>query len=335
MKDIYYEFVELDTDASFQLLGQSLGGVLKNKALCFDNNIAKGELIKTSPDEGLWIRKWKLTVFQKITMQKMPSPPGEEKKFILIYFLNPAIFLLNNKRKNIRVNGPRNNMFFTSDVTMDFSVVPKQPFYVLDITFTASWLSAQLSDADPSVRTIFDNYIDKNTQTVLIEPSTIDEYRTLHELDNSMLTDNEDVLFIRSRVYNLIVSFFSKVVNKKDTAFIQSRLHYEQVIEAEMMIMQDVKSPPKIEAIASKVNMSISSLLRQFRLLYGKSVHEYYVERKMELAKKMILESKISIKEMAKMLGYNQPSPFIEIFTKHFGYSPGTLKLESNPLLFS
>lgn len=334
MRDIYYEFVELDSDESFHLLGKSLGGVLQNKSLYFDNDIAKGEIVKSSPDDGLWIRKWKLTVFQKIQMHKMPAAAGDEKKFVLIYFVNPAIFLLNNKRKNIRVNGPRNNMFFTSEVMMNFSVVPKQPFYVLDIAFTASWLSAQFSDADPSFKQLFDNYINKNSQTILIEPSTINEYKTLHELDNSMLADTEDVLFIRSRVYNLIVSFFSKLVNKKDMALIKSRVHYEQIMKAEMMIMENVKNPPKIEVIAKKVNMSVSSLLRQFKLLFGKSVYEYYIERKMELAKKMILENKISIKEMAKMLGYNQPSPFIETFTKQYGCSPGSLKLVSEQSYF-
>ncbi len=334
MKDIYYEFVELDTDASFQLLGKSLGGILQNKSLCFDNDLAKGELIKSSPEEGLWIRKWKFTVFQKIMMHKMPAPAGEEKKFILIYFLNPAIFSLNNKRKNIRVNGPCNNMFFTSDVMMDFSVVPKQPFYVLDIAFTASWLSEQFGDAEPAFKQLFDDYINKNTKTILIEPSTIDEYKTLHELDNSMLTDNENILFIRSRVYSLIVSFFSKMVNKKDMPLIKSRVHYDQVMQAEMMIMEDVKAPPKIEVIASKVNMSVSSLLRQFKLLFGKTIYEYYLERKMELAKKMILESKVSIKEIAKKLGYNQPSPFIETFTKQYGCSPGSLKLVSEQSYF-
>ncbi len=128
----------------------------------------------------------------------------------------------------------------------------------------------------------------------------------------------------------LSLVFFSKVVDRKATSVIKSRLHYEQIVQAETMIMGNVKEPPKIEAIASRVNMSISSLLRQFKLLYGKSVYEYYVEKKMELAKKMILESKVSIKEIAKMLGYNQPSPFIETFTKQYGFSPGSLKLASD-----
>jgi AraC-like DNA-binding protein len=72
--------------------------------------------------------------------------------------------------------------------------------------------------------------------------------------------------------------------------------------------------------------MSVSTLLRQFKTIYGKSVYEYHVEKKMELAKKMILEEKKPVKEVAKTLGYKQVSPFIESFTKQYGYTPGSIK---------
>lgn len=329
MKDILYDFIDFDSDESFQLFGKSLGGVLQNKTLQFDNYIAKGELVKATPDEGLWIRKWKFTVFQKILLHKVPPPAQDEKKFLLIYFLNPAIFQVKNKRKKIGVNGSRNSLFLTSDVMIDFSVVPKQPFYVLDIAFTASWLLAHFTDADPFFKNILAEYINNNTETILNESCGVEEYKTLHELEISMLADNEDILFIRSRVYNLIVSMFTKLVNRKEAELIQSTVNYEQMMQAEKLITENIKTPPKIEGMARKVNMSVSSLLRQFKLIYGKSIYEYYVEKKMELAKKMILESRLTVKEMAEILGYNQASPFIEGFTKYHGYSPGSLKLKT------
>ena len=92
------------------------------------------------------------------------------------------------------------------------------------------------------------------------------------------------------------------------------------------MITKNIESPPKIDTVAKKVNMSVSSLLRQFKLIFGKSIYQYYVEKKMELGKKMILENNFTVKETAEMLGYNQASPFIECFTKYHGYSPGSLK---------
>jgi AraC-like DNA-binding protein len=328
MRDIHYDFVDLDNDESFELLAKSFGGVVQNKILHFDTNIAKGELIKAAPDKGLWLRKWKFTTFQKIILHKLPAPEGSEKKFILIYFLNPAIFFLTSNFKKIKVHGCRNNIFMTSEAMIDFSVIPKQPFYVLDITFTRSWLLGQFEDADPAFKNIFDQYVNKNARAILTELCTIEEYKTLHELE---IADGEDVLFIRSRVYNLMFSFFNKIINRVEV--IQSNIHYQQIMQVEMMIMENLKELPKLESIARKVNMSVSSLLRQFKLIHGKSIHEYYVAKKMELAKKMILENKITIRELSEKLGYKQASAFIESFTKHVGYSPGSLKHVSNQFL--
>jgi AraC-like DNA-binding protein len=58
--------------------------------------------------------------------------------------------------------------------------------------------------------------------------------------------------------------------------------------------------------------------------LYGKSIYGYYLEKKMEVAKKILVENRITVKEIAEILGYRQVSAFIESFTKHHGYSPGS-----------
>ena len=329
MKDICYDFIDFDSIESFGLLGKSLGGVLQNKTLHFDNNIAKGEIILSIPEEGLWIRKWKLTTFQKVILQKKQAPPENEKKLVLVYFLNPSIFSLKNNSKKVKIGSSQNNILLTSDIAMDFSVIPKQPFYVLDIAFTTSWLYKHFNDADSSFKTILNQLLNESKQPILVEPSSIEEYKTLHELESSVQADNEDILFVRSRVYYLIVNFFSKIINRNWSEVIQNTVRYEQIMRVASLVMENVKELPSIDTIAKEVNMSASSLLRQFKLIYKKSIHEYYVERKMELAKRMILENGISIKEMAAYLGYKQASPFIESFTKHHGYSPGRLRFKS------
>jgi len=69
-------------------------------------------------------------------------------------------------------------------------------------------------------------------------------------------------------------------------------------------------------------------------MIHGKSIHEYYVSKKMELARKIILEHGLPVKKMAEIFGYNQPSAFIESFTKQYGYTPGYLKLASKKFSF-
>jgi AraC-like DNA-binding protein len=141
------------------------------------------------------------------------------------------------------------------------------------------------------------------------------------------MAHQEDLLFTRSRTYSLICSFFDKVMQMQETTNTQGAIHYDQVIAAQNLILKNLKSLPTIEAIARKVNMSPSSLLRQFKLMYGKSLYEYALEKKMELAKKLVVEEQLSVKTIANRIGYKHASTFIEAFTKWHGCRPGNLKL--------
>jgi AraC-like DNA-binding protein len=326
MKEIHYAFVELESDESFLLLGSTLGGMLSHKTLHFDNDLAKGELVKVAPEEGLWIRKWKFSVNEKIILHRLAAPHGSERKFSLIYFLNPSLFDLRSYSKKVSINSRHNIMFLSNEVAMDFSVLPHQPFYVLDITFTSCWLLKQFDDAAPCFKMLLDLNLNQNAQNILTEPCCRDEYPPLRDLDIAMMKKSHDLLLIRSRIYQLICSFFIKAFDKNRATQTKGVIHYDQLIRAEAMIMDNLKKPPKIAAIARKVNMSVSSLLRQFKSIYGKGIYEYYTEKRLELAQMMLLEKRMNVKELAQLLGYRNSSPFIEMFTKKYGISPGTLK---------
>jgi len=327
MREILYEFVDLDSVESFVQLGNRFGGQLRNGCLHFNTETVSGELFRSAPEPGLWIRKWKLTVSEKITLRKLPASSNADRKYCLVYFLNPSIFTVKKELKDVTLPTHRNNVFFTSNTLMDFSVVPKQPFYVLDIAFTTRWLMDQLDGLESkSTMDLHNILVEYNTSMSLLSCS-VEEYKTLRELE--LFEENEkqdDVLFIRSRVYKLIGEFFRKFLQPGTSAALQGLVHYEQVMEAEKIVMSDLKHLQPIEKIAMQVNLSASTLLRQFHYLFGKGVEEYYIAKKMEMARMLIIRKKVAINQVAEMLGYKQASAFIETFTKINGYSPGTLK---------
>jgi AraC-like DNA-binding protein len=326
MEEVRYEFVELESEQSLALLAKAFGGNLQNGTVGFDNAFAKGELVKKDLEEGLWVRKWRLTVFQKISLHRLPAPEQDEKKLTLIYFLNPSLFQLSEASRKVRLNTQRNSLLSSNTQPMHFSVVPKQPFYVLDITFTLSWLFDQFGEADDDCKKGLEWHLE-NKQPVLTEPCSAQEYSLLHDLDELMGSEPENVLLQKSATYQLVCNFFSKVfLNKGKQKQAGKMLSYDQMIQAEALLMAELQEPPKIEEIAKGVNMSTASLRRQFKSMYGKSLQAYYISRKMEIAGRILRESQISIKKLAWNLGYKHPSHFIETFTKHFGYSPGSLK---------
>ena len=334
MKDVVIEFDDFDHDEGFDKLSTSLEGHLENETLVFDSDKASGELVRKTLNCGLSIRKWKFTVLHNTILRKKAAHEVSPEKFILFYIFHPTVIHVKQQRKKIRINGSRNNMFLTNDMELEFRLKAREPFFLFDISFSETWLREQFTDADPQLKETLQHYITNNQQSVMVEQLSVDEYKTLHDLQVYMAAGKEDDLFVRSRSYNMLCNFFGKLMNRDDTEMIQSGAYYDQIVHAEMMILKDLKNPPKLDLIAKEVNMSVSSLMRKFKIIYGKGIYEYYVEKKMKIARHMILEKKLPVKEMARLLGYNQPSAFIETFSRQHGYSPGSLKMLSNQFMF-
>jgi AraC-like DNA-binding protein len=56
---------------------------------------------------------------------------------------------------------------------------------------------------------------------------------------------------------------------------------------------------PSQKQLAREFALSESTLKRHFKAVYGKTMHDYYLEKKMELAKWLLQERKISVSETA------------------------------------
>ena len=81
-----------------------------------------------------------------------------------------------------------------------------------------------------------------------------------------------------------------------------------------------------MRSIAEQTGLSDAGLKRYFKVIYGSNIYEYYLQQKMELAKRMLIERNMSINEVAVHLGHANVSSFIEVFKKHFGYQPGLVR---------
>lgn len=83
---------------------------------------------------------------------------------------------------------------------------------------------------------------------------------------------------------------------------------------------------PSLAELAKSSGLSVSTLKRHFKQYTGENIYQYYLQKKMELARKLLNDDKLSVGETAEILGYANVSNFIEIFKKFNGVSPGKLK---------
>ncbi|MBO9203396.1 MULTISPECIES: helix-turn-helix domain-containing protein [Niastella] len=82
---------------------------------------------------------------------------------------------------------------------------------------------------------------------------------------------------------------------------------------------------PGIDLLARKFNLSETKLKVEFKQLFGKPVYQYFQEKQMELAKELLMENQLLIKEISWKFGYESTSKFSAAFKKHHGVLPSEL----------
>nr|WP_275446065.1 helix-turn-helix transcriptional regulator [Paenibacillus sp. ACRSA] len=72
--------------------------------------------------------------------------------------------------------------------------------------------------------------------------------------------------------------------------------------------------------------MNENKLKRAFKQQYGKSIHAYVIEKRMEKARELLESGEVSVSEAAHQVGYVNTSYFISRFRQMYGINPGVLK---------
>lgn len=80
---------------------------------------------------------------------------------------------------------------------------------------------------------------------------------------------------------------------------------------------------PDVATLAREYCMSVSKLTRNFRQVYGTSLHAYVIASRLQKGAELLAHDGCSIQEIAERVGYNKLSQFSADFRKQFGMLPG------------
>ena len=157
--------------------------------------------------------------------------------------------------------------------------------------------------------------------------ATYEMQHTISELTESKKTGEIRRLHTESRVVELLMYQFEQY-NEKSAE--QETLFGEEDIErlelARQILEQRLANPPTQKELAAEVLMSESKLRKDFKEYFSVTVHEYLTRIRMEKARVLLLEEKISVYEVAIRTGYGHQNNFSSAFKKYYGISPVELK---------
>ena len=96
-----------------------------------------------------------------------------------------------------------------------------------------------------------------------------------------------------------------------------------QIRRAYAFIEAHLDADPSISDLARECRLSASHFARAFRQSVGMTPHHWLMSRRIERAKKFLLEGDLELAQIALACGFVDQSHLTRNFTRHEGYSPG------------
>ena len=145
---------------------------------------------------------------------------------------------------------------------------------------------------------------------------------TIHNLKSR---DSLNELRVKSKVSDLILHLYDNIakeftsieeVKSEKTAYWVYKYEIDRLIDA--YYSNDVS----LDLLSEKLFISTQSIKRIIASVYGKSFNDLKLELKMRNAKKLLLETKMNVSEIAKETGYSTTRGFLTAFEKYEGCTP-------------
>ncbi len=106
--------------------------------------------------------------------------------------------------------------------------------------------------------------------------------------------------------------------------------HPPSVLHAISFVQKNIAREITLEAIAASVNLSVRQCCRLFQASMGCSLMQFVIGQRLAIARDLLANSSLSIKEIAGRVGYGDPFHFSIQFKRRFGASPKLFR-ESSP----
>lgn len=129
-------------------------------------------------------------------------------------------------------------------------------------------------------------------------------------------------LYLEGKVLELLTTFCSESVGKSRDDLNISKGDYRCILQARDLIDQQFLHPLTISQIAGASYLSETKLKQGFKTCFGCTVYDYILEKRMEMAYKLLQRGKHKIKDVVWMVGYSNHTHFAENFRKRYGVNP-------------
>jgi AraC-like DNA-binding protein len=323
-----FDYSYTDYEQLMDDLAQRLHVTVNNHQLIFPEPVASGSLIFARLPNGIHVNIINCRMNQDWFLCRRKI--REEFYTLRFHELTiPDTLEIRIGDERLRESHTTRSVAYLTDTLVDWAyVMGKGTVYKgIDILLNAKWLADYIGVED--MGDVLAAYLSLQVENVHREPLD-SEYRRLMQEVADVEDDNPMRLaVIQNRIMLLIERFFLRLYERKKNSYFNiplSKADIGRVMQVEAVLTKDVFEPaPTISQLARMVSISESKLKKDFKLIYGVPVYEYFQKVRMQAAKDKLLSGGHSVKEVAMELGYSNLSNFTIAFKKEFGLLPSKL----------
>jgi transcriptional regulator GlxA family with amidase domain len=99
-------------------------------------------------------------------------------------------------------------------------------------------------------------------------------------------------------------------------------LFHENLIEAAALMEANIEEPLSLDEIASLVGVSRRQIERLFKRYVGQVPTKYYLDMRLRRSRELLLQTAMSIMEIAVACGFQSPPHFSKCYRMLFGHTP-------------
>ncbi len=155
--------------------------------------------------------------------------------------------------------------------------------------------------------------------------------QSLHKVLYSDQTGLERKLMVESNSLMLVTNLMERFRKSHgDGGSVQFRKSdIKKINSAKDYIIDHFEEEVTIKALSKHTGLNPNKLQKGFRLLFDKSVRQFLITLRMQMALRMLDQGELSVSEIAHAVGYTNKGHFSQLFKKEFGLLPSAYQQRS------
>ena len=133
-------------------------------------------------------------------------------------------------------------------------------------------------------------------------------------------------LFLEAQILDLLSMMFARPNSPSSSGYSLSGTDLERIHRVQEILMSRLTDPPTLAELSKSVGTNEFKLKQGFKEVFGTTPYAYHLQHKLELARSYVLDTDLTISQIAYEVGYSDPAHLTNAFRKQYGIPPTDLR---------